>query len=139
MFDKEGFLKLKAQDSNDLKVFAAYLQDSLVSSRDIKYLAKSKILICIFSRFMWEDAEKGLFRDNRRIRSALKFNNVTEVKSKNIDKTQADKFLEFLTIDTNNNEQNIILRRTRIELLLLFFFHSPHSILILFLHTRTPI
>jgi len=60
MFDKEGFLKLKAQDSNDLKVFAAYLQDSLVSSRDIKYLAKNKILICIFSRFMWEDAEKRI-------------------------------------------------------------------------------
>ncbi len=59
---------------------------------------------------MWEDAEKGLFRDNRRIRSALKFNNVTEVKSKNIDKTQADKFLEFLTIDTVNNEQNITIK-----------------------------
>ena len=59
---------------------------------------------------MWEDAEKGLFRDNRRIRSALKFNNVTEVKSKNIDKTQAEKFLEFLTIDTVNNEQNITIK-----------------------------
>ena len=58
MFDKEGFLKLKAQDGNDLKVFAAYLQDSLVSPRDIKYLAKNKILICIFSRFMWDNTEK---------------------------------------------------------------------------------
>ena len=73
MLDKDGFLKLKAQDKNDLKVFAAYLQDSLISFKDIKYLAKNKTLICIFSRFMWEDAEKGLFRDSRRIRSALKF------------------------------------------------------------------
>ena len=51
-----------------------------------------------------------IFRDNRRIRSALKFNNVTEVKSKNIDKTQAEKALEFLTIDTVNNEQNITIK-----------------------------
>jgi len=109
MFDKDGFLKLKAQDKNDLKVFAAYLQDSLISSKDIKYLAKNKTLICIFSRFMWEDAEKGLFRDNRRIRSALKFNSVTDVKSKNINIKQVDKVLEFLTIDIKNNEKDTII------------------------------
>ena len=54
MFDKEGFLKLKAQDSNDLKVFAAYLQDSLVSSRDIKsnsitLFVKSFIVLIMYS------------------------------------------------------------------------------------------
>ena len=74
---------------------------------------------------MWEDAEKGLFRDNRRIRSALKFNNVTEVKSKNIDKTQADKFLEFLTIDTVNNEQNITIK---------LIHHCSRDIFILSIH-----
>ena len=107
MFDKEGFLKLKAQDSNDLKVFAAYLQDSLVSSRDIKYLAKNKILICIFSRFMWEDAEKGIFRDNKRIRSALKIDEVRSVKSKNLNPNEK-KPLEFLTVNIEqDNKENI--------------------------------
>ena len=28
MLDNQGYLKLKANDENDLKVFAAYLQDS---------------------------------------------------------------------------------------------------------------
>ena len=90
MFDKEGFLKLKHKTVMTLR-YLPHIYRTLLSSRDIKYLAKNKILICIFSRFMWEDA-KGFFRDNRRIRSALKFNNVTEVKSKNIDKTQAENF-----------------------------------------------
>ena len=41
MLDNQGYLKLKADDDNDLKVFAAYLQDSLTVSGDIKYLEKN--------------------------------------------------------------------------------------------------
>ena len=44
MLDNQGYLKLKADDDNDLKVFAAYLQDSLTVSDDIKYLEKNKTL-----------------------------------------------------------------------------------------------
>lgn len=100
MLDNLGNLKLKANDENDLKVFAAYLQDALIVPGDIKYLEKNKSLICIFNRFMWEDAEKGIFRDNKRIRSALKLNDVTAVKSKNINPEESKKVLEFLTINS---------------------------------------
>ena len=100
MLDNLGNLKLKANDENDLKVFAAYLQDALIVPGDIKYLEKNKSLICIFNRFMWEDAEKGIFRDNKRIRSALKLNDVTAVKSKNINPKESKKVLEFLTINS---------------------------------------
>ena len=100
MLDNQGNLKLKANDENDLKVFAAYLQDALIVPEDIKYLEKNKSLICIFNRFMWEDAEKGIFRDNKRIRSALKLNDVTAVKSKNINPKESKKVLEFLTINS---------------------------------------
>jgi len=100
MLDNRGNLKLKANDENDLKVFAAYLQDALIVPGDIKYLEKNKSLICIFNRFMWEDAEKGIFRDNKRIRSALKLNDVTAVKSKNINPKESKKVLEFLTINS---------------------------------------
>lgn len=100
MLDNLGNLKLKANDENDLKVFAAYLQDALIVPGEIKYLEKNKSLICIFNRFMWEDAEKGIFRDNKRIRSALKLNDVTAVKSKNINPKESKKVLEFLTINS---------------------------------------
>ena len=38
MLDNQCYLHLKADDDNDLKVFAAYLQDSLTVSGDIKYV-----------------------------------------------------------------------------------------------------
>ena len=107
MLDNQGYLKLKADDDNDLKVFAAYLQDSLTVSEDIKYLEKNKTFICIFNRFMWEDAEKGIFRDNKRIRSAFKINDAKSVKSKNISKKE-NKVLEFLTINIEASENKDI-------------------------------
>jgi len=107
MLDNQGYLKLKANDKNDLKVFAAYLQDSVIIPQDIKYLEKNKTLICIFNRFMWEDAEKGIFRDNKRIRSAFKIDEVRSVKSKNLNPNEK-KALEFLTINIEqDNKENI--------------------------------
>ncbi len=107
MLDNQGYLKLKANDKNDLKVFAAYLQDSVIIPQDIKYLEKNKTLICVFNRFMWEDAEKGIFRDNKRIRSAFKIDEVRSVKSKNLNPNEK-KALEFLTVNIEqDNKENI--------------------------------
>ena len=50
---------------------------------------------------MWEDVEKGVFRKNKRIRTVLKFDNVINVVSKNIDVGKKDNFLDFLTIESN--------------------------------------
>ena len=107
MLDNQGYLKLKADDNNDLKVFAAYLQDSVTIPQDIKYLKKNKTFICVFNRFMWEDAEKGIFRDNKRIRSALKIDEVISVKSKNLDPKEK-KALEFLTINVHEDNKKYI-------------------------------
>ena len=93
-------LKLLAEDVQDLNVFSAYLQDSVIVANDIKFLPKTKKLICIFNRFMWEDAERGIFRENKRIRSALVFDNVLVVKSQGINPKKKTKILEFLAIKT---------------------------------------
>jgi len=107
MLDNQGYLKLKADDKNDLKIFAAYLQDSITVPEDIKYLQKNRAFICVFNRFMWEDAERGVFRDNKRIRSAFKINDVKFVKSKNLNQKEK-KVLEFLTINIEqDNQENI--------------------------------
>ena len=44
------------------------------------------------NRFIWEDVEKGVFRENKRIRCALKFEEVLSVKSKKLTKTIKIKF-----------------------------------------------
>ena len=106
-------LKLIARKEEDLRVVSAYLQDSIVSVSDIANLKKNKIFLMQLNRFMWEDVEKGVFRKNKRIRTILKFENVLNVVSRNINQLKKDKFLDFLAIETivtpdNNYEMKII-------------------------------
>ena len=99
-------LKLIARTVEDLRVVSAHLQDAIVNINDIANLKKNKILLLQLNRFMWEDVEKGVFRKNKRIRSILKFENVIKVKSRNINLAGKDKFLDFLTIETNQMIDN---------------------------------
>ena len=92
-------LKLIAKTDEDLRVISAHLQDSIVSTSNIANLKKNKLLLIQLNRFMWEDVEKGVFRKNKRIRTILKFENVLEVNSKNIDQKNKDQFLDFLAIE----------------------------------------
>ena len=106
-------LKLIARVEDDLKVVSAHLQDSIASVSDIANLKKNNIFLMQLNRFMWEDVEKGVFRKNKRIRTILKFENVLEVNSKNINQSKKDKFLDFLAIESsqmpdNNYEMRII-------------------------------
>ena len=110
MTDEDIKLKLIGKSIEDLKTISAYLQDSIVTINDIIFLKTNKIFIIIVNRFMWEDAEKGLFRENKRIRCAVKFNRVFKVISKNINQKKKDKILEFLAIETilmNNSSYKI--------------------------------
>ena len=99
-------LKLIAKTEEDLRVVSAHLQDSIVSVADIANLKKNKIFLMQLNRFMWEDVEKGVFRKNKRIRTILKFENVLNVVSRNINQLKKDKFLDFLAIETNNTPDN---------------------------------
>ena len=99
-------LKLIARTVEDLRVVSAHLQDSIANVSDIANLKKNKIFLMKVNRFMWEDVEKGVFRKNKRIRTILKFENVLNVLSKNINQSKKDKFLDFLAIETNITPDN---------------------------------
>ena len=94
-------LKLIAKTEEDLKVVSAHLQDSIASISDIANLKKNNIFLMQLNRFMWEDVEKGVFRKNKRIRTILKFENVLEVHSRNLNQSKKDKFLDFLAIESS--------------------------------------
>ena len=98
---KANNLKLIARTEEDLKIVSAHLQDSIANVSDLANLKKNKIFLMQMNRFMWEDVEKGVFRKNKRIRTILKFENIIKVHSKNINQKKKDKFLDFLTIETN--------------------------------------
>ena len=93
-------LKLNGTSEDDIKVISAHLQDSITQVKNIAHLKKNKIFLIQFNRFMWEDVEKGVFRKNKRIISVLKFENVINVNSKNLNQKNTERFLDFLAIET---------------------------------------
>ena len=99
-------LKLIAKTEEDLRIVSAHLQDSIASISDIANLKKNKIFLMQLNRFMWEDVEKGVFRKNKRIRTIIKFENVLEVHSKNINQSKKDKFMDFLAIESSKMPDN---------------------------------
>ena len=91
-------LKLIGRNQDDLKVISAYLQDSIVTVNDIAFLKQNRSFVMIVHRFMWEDVEKGAFGQNKRIRCAVKFEEVLKVKSQKINQKNKNKPLECLAI-----------------------------------------
>ena len=96
--NEKNNLKLIGKNEEDLKIISAYLQDSIAIIKDIVFLKKNRTFIMILNRFMWEDVEKGVFRQNKRVRCALKFEEVIKVQSKNINQKNKNKPLEYLAI-----------------------------------------
>ena len=99
-------LKLIAKTEEDLRVVSAHLQDAIANISDVANLKKNRIFLLQLNRFMWEDVEKGVFRKNKRIRTILKFENVIKTHAKNINQLKGKKFLDFLTIETNQMIDN---------------------------------
>ena len=109
--DEKANLKLIVRNREDLKVISAYSQDSIVAVKDMIFLEKNKIFVMIINRFMWEDIGKGTYKQNKRIRCAIKFEGILKVKSKKINQKNKNKRLECLAIECNeilskNNEIN---------------------------------
>ena len=101
--DATNNLKLMARNKEDLKVISAYCQDILVAIKDMVFLKKNRTFIMIVNRFMWEDIEKGIFRKNKRIRCAIRFEEVFKVKSKNINQKSTNRPLECLAIECSKD------------------------------------
>ena len=53
----------------------------------------------LVSRFMGEDMEKGAFRSNKRIKCAVKFEEVIKVESTNINQKNKNKPMEYLAME----------------------------------------
>ena len=120
--DERVKLKLLGKNQEDLKIISAYLQDSILIVKDIVFLKHNRTFIMIVNRFMWENVEKGISKQNKRIRCAIKFEEILKVKSKKINQKNKNIRLECLAIKCNeilNKNYEII------------FFFSGHGIITL--------
>lgn len=75
-------LKLLAEDAADLDIIAAAAQDALVRVSDLAFDQKARRFTALINRFRWETAgEQGPYE---RVRSALSFESVLNVKSRKV-------------------------------------------------------
>ncbi len=92
-------LRIKAEDVEDVTIFAAYLQDAITKMTDITYQENSRRFALIVSRFLWEEdcsAEEGVYC---RVSTGLHFENIVKVSSQNMNLNAEDHPLELLTIE----------------------------------------
>lgn len=87
-------LRLVALDPEDLAVLSAHLQDAIVRTGDLAFLADQQRFALVARRFEWESAEN----EPRRRLSGLHFERVKKVRTLNIDRSHADEPLELLAV-----------------------------------------
>ncbi len=102
--EKIKCLKLMGENEEYIKVISPYLQESIVVMKYIFFLKKNKSFVMMVNRFMWEDVENGFLRSNKRVRSAVRFEGVIQVKSKNIIQKNTNKILEYLAMKCDSDE-----------------------------------
>ncbi|MEE9313113.1 MAG: DUF2948 family protein [Rhizobiaceae bacterium] len=93
-------LKLIALDADDLDVISAHVQDAVMKASEIEYLPATKQLVLPINRFAWEakTARRLFFKKYQRRSSVLHFDQIENVKTKAIDRKNADQILSLLAI-----------------------------------------
>ena len=104
---KSFLKKVIAQSPEDLQIISAICAESKVKISNIKYLPSAKIFLLYISRI---DKEKN---EAKSINSVVKFEFIENSKSKNIDQSSHELFLELLAIDIFKKKENF-------EIILLF-------------------
>lgn len=94
-------LKLAAFDVDDLGVISAHMQDAILSTTDLAFMAKEQRFALIAQRFAWEAALSSqadpAFQPLKRCLTSLRFERVQKVRTKNLDRTKAE-VLELLAV-----------------------------------------
>ena len=98
--------KILGNDPESLQMIAALSSGATVKVSDIKYLSSNKVFLLSIERMNKEKEQ-----DDNKINSILRFDFITQSKSKNIDQSKQEMILELLSIDylKNNEDYEITL------------------------------
>ena len=89
-------LRLRAEDSEDIAVISACLQDALVAVRDLAYDRQAKTFLMVANRFRWEAGGAG--GSFERILCGVAFEDVTDVAYRGFHRSEEDRILSLLAI-----------------------------------------
>ena len=98
---KKYLKKIIAQSPQDLQVISACCEGGKIKIDEIKYLPKNKIFLFLIDRIAREKENP-----KEKIKSIVKFEYIEKSKSKNIDSTNIDSFVELAAINLFKNNKN---------------------------------
>ncbi|HXV73362.1 MAG TPA: DUF2948 family protein [Sphingomonadales bacterium] len=97
-------LRLKAERTEDLKIFSTLLQDAVLKVEDMGFQPKRRRFALLANRFRWEGELQGKARakiapQGERVRTALRFEGVLQAQSRNIPFEIKKQVLELLSLE----------------------------------------
>ena len=98
---KKYFKKIIAQSPQDLQVISACCEGGKINVNEIKYLPKNKVFLFLIERIAREKDDL-----NEKIKSIVKFEYIEKSKSKNIDLSNSEFYLELVAINLFKNNKN---------------------------------
>jgi DUF2948 family protein len=90
-------LTLAAQDTEDLQIISARLQDAVAKAKNLAWLPQTRRFAALFNRFEWEKVS-GRKKTGSRVRAGLSFGCVLSAKSHNIHYGNPEAVLSLLAI-----------------------------------------
>jgi hypothetical protein len=93
-------LKLVAFDQEDLAVLSAHLQDAVIRTGDLTFLAEQHRFALVARRFEWESPQA----EPRRRLCGMHFERVLRVRTRNIERDQPDEVLNLLAVTFDQAE-----------------------------------
>lgn len=98
---KPAIIKLRAEDTEDLAVIAACLQDAIACLAEMAYEPAERRFALVVERFRWEDTEAAWAARAAglpAVKTGLHFETVTAVRLRGLDQRRRSEMLELLTL-----------------------------------------
>ncbi|MDO6798866.1 DUF2948 family protein [Shimia thalassica] len=99
-------LNLGALDVEDLQVLSSLAQDAVFPVTEMKWMSADRRFALLVNRFRWEDvdAAKQRGRAVERVQSLLVIDNVMNVASQGVDRSDKDVILSLLSVSFKEGE-----------------------------------
>jgi len=94
----EGALRLRAEDSDDLAVLSAVLQDALVAVGEMMFIPTERRFVLVANRFRWEPEGAAPRTSFERCLSGLRIDAVNAVQRRGFTPREMDRFLVLLAL-----------------------------------------
>jgi hypothetical protein len=95
-------IRLAAADAEDLEILSARVQDAAGKLKDFVWLPKQRRFVAGLNRYRWEDGKGG----GTRVRSALRFDGVSKVRSSQVKQGAPDAVVSLLAVRFTPETEN---------------------------------